>query len=165
MQEDLTFISSFWLISWTSAGFSRFWKVARVIYKCTIAYLLPHPSPWLALDLSKPAALSIYTTMSLPYAIHVLWRWRRHMFPKRRHFIFTRRGSTQKKIIFDSFRLFASSYKTALIHERRYVYGTCAERAARLMVYEMSTRCLTVSSDQDLTSSSNNIKNTLLKER
>jgi hypothetical protein len=39
--------------------------------------------------------------MSLPYAIHVLWRWRRHKFPKCRHFIFTRRGTTKKKIILD----------------------------------------------------------------
>jgi hypothetical protein len=61
----------------------------------------PHLSSWLALELSRLAALSIYTTMSLPYVIHVLLRWRRHMFPKRRHFIITRRGTTQKKIIFD----------------------------------------------------------------
>jgi hypothetical protein len=90
MQEDLTFISSFWLISWTSAGFSNFWKVACVIYRCTIAYPL------------------------------------------------------------HSFRLFASSCKTALISDCRYVYGTCAERAARLVVYEMYT--VRVSSGQDLTS-------------
>jgi len=77
--------------SWTSEGYSRSWKVAKVIYRCTIAYSLP------------------------------------------------------------SFRFFASSYKAALISECRYVYRSWAERAARLVVYEMSTRCLTVSSDRDLT--------------
>jgi hypothetical protein len=66
----------------------------------------PHSFPRLALDLSKLAALSIYIYIppwTLPYTIHVLWRWRRHMFPKRRHFIFTRQGTTQKKIIFENF--------------------------------------------------------------
>ena len=46
---------------------------------------------------------------------------------------------------------FAFFYKTALVSECRYVYRSCAERAARLVVYEISTRCLTVSSDQVLT--------------
>jgi len=77
--------------SWRSGEYSMSWKVARVIYRCTIAYSLL------------------------------------------------------------SFRFFASSYKTALISECRYVYRSSAERAARLVVYEMSTLCLTVSSDQDLT--------------
>jgi hypothetical protein len=67
--------------------FSSFRRVVKIEY-----YLL----------LGSSLACDYKVSTFRKYAIHVLWRWRRHMFPKRRHFIITRRGTTQKKIISNS---------------------------------------------------------------
>jgi hypothetical protein len=60
------------------------------------------PPPWLAQILSKLAILSINILPdSATLHSHVQWRWKRQRFPKHRHFLFTRQGTTQKKKLLD----------------------------------------------------------------